>query len=63
MEDMSPLLDLPFTDLEQLYLSNSPIRANYLLGPLLRKVRGVKIFSIRYYQTLYLHVKIIYEIL
>ncbi|XP_048778371.2 F-box/LRR-repeat protein 6-like isoform X2 [Ostrea edulis] len=37
MEDMTPLLGLPFTELEQLYLSNSPIRLNYLLGPLLQK--------------------------
>lgn len=38
MEDMTPLLGLPFTELEQLYLSSSPIRLNNLLGPLLQKV-------------------------
>lgn len=38
MEDMTPLLGLPFTELEQLYLSSSPIRMNNLLGPLLQKV-------------------------
>lgn len=40
MEDMTPLLGLPFTELEQLYLSNSPIRVNNLLGPLLQKCRN-----------------------
>lgn len=35
---MTPLLGLPFTELEQLYLSSSPIRMNNLLGPLLQKV-------------------------
>lgn len=35
---MTPLLSLPFTELEQLYLSSSPIRMNNLLGPLLQKV-------------------------
>lgn len=35
---MTPLLGLPFTELEQLYLSSSPIRMNSLLGPLLQKV-------------------------
>lgn len=35
---MTPLLSLPFTELEQLYLSSSPIRMNSLLGPLLQKV-------------------------
>ncbi|XP_078326652.1 F-box/LRR-repeat protein 6-like isoform X2 [Crassostrea virginica] len=39
MEDMTPLLGLPFTDLEQLYLSSSPIRLNNLLGPLLQKCK------------------------
>lgn len=38
MEDMTPLLGLPFTELEQLYLFNSPIPLNNLLGPLLQKV-------------------------
>lgn len=38
MEDMTPLLGLPFTELEELYLSSSPIRLNNLLGPLLQKV-------------------------
>lgn len=40
---MTPLLGLPFTELEQLYLSSSPIRMNNLLGPLLQKV----IYNIR----------------
>lgn len=35
---MTPLLGLPFTELEQLYLSSSPTRMNSLLGPLLQKV-------------------------
>lgn len=39
MEDMTQLLGLPFTELEQLYLFNSPIRLNNLLGPLLQKCR------------------------
>ncbi|XP_078326646.1 F-box/LRR-repeat protein 6-like [Crassostrea virginica] len=39
MQDITPLLGLPFTDLEQLYLSRSPIRFNGLLGPLLQKCK------------------------
>ena len=45
MEDMTPLLGLPFTDLEQLYLSSSPIRLNNLLGPLLQKVFQCRLFK------------------